>query len=252
MVPAKRVAVVLAVLAVAVPATVGAGIFAHCGICGLNFGFGLGCGCGPCGMCHMPRPACVCPAPVLPAPVSMVPVTQTHFRQEQFVTYRDVPRTEIRREAFVEQVPVTVMVSQTRFRDVAYQVTQRVAETHSRMVPVQTVNYAPGCSAPVSAACSGPAVIGTAFAPSPAAYAETIPYAVPTAVTPLTPSAGIPTLPPITVSPYGTSPVVPAYPDGPATDSWETIRPRTPSHPTSGNSLFRPAPSAATVWQSSF
>lgn len=257
MILAKRVAIVLAVLAVAVPASVGAGIFANCGICGLNFGFGISCNCRPCMGCHMPPPACACPAPapMLPAPVSMRPIVQTQYRQEQFVTYRDVPRTQVRREAFVEQVPVTVMMSQTRYRDVAFQVTERVAEAHTRMVPVQHVNYVPSCSRPVSVGCSGAGpILGTSYAPPPAspAFAGAIPQAVPTAVTPISPSASLPTLPPIIISPYGQGPAVPAYPDIPATDNWETIRPRTPSRPTSGSSLFRPAPSAATVWQSSF
>jgi hypothetical protein len=90
---------------------------------------------------------------------------------QQVMTYRDVPRVQFRREAFVEQVPVsvpeqvtvdeggyqmvwvsrpvtktvarTVMQAQTRYRDVAFQTTERVVETHTQMIPRQTMRYIP-------------------------------------------------------------------------------------------------------------
>jgi hypothetical protein len=68
-------------------------------------------------------------------------------------------------------------------------------------------------------------------------------------------------MPPLTISPgrvsenAGSIPV-PQYPDVPATNSsWQSIRPRAQSNlapPSPTRSAFRPAPSAAAVWQSRF
>lgn len=254
----KRVVVLIGVLSVAVPATSWAclpGLF-----CGMPFGH---CICPPCVTCHLPPPSCVCVVPVVPViPVVPVqttlrPVVQTQYRQEQVVTYRDVPTIQHRREAFIEQVPVTayervtetvyvpqqvtkmvprtVMQPQTRYRDVAYQVNQRVAETHTRLVPQQTVSYVPEVRQ--AASCAG------SFGPTS--------YAPPAA-----PAAAIPTMPPISVSPSGSHVTVPQYPDIPATNtSWQTIAPRAQSNlapPSPARGVFRPAPSAAAVWQSRF
>lgn len=270
----KRVAVMIGVLSVAVPATSWAclpGLF-----CGMPFGH---CICPPCVTCHLPPPSCICVVPVVPViPVVPVqttlrPVVQTQYRQEQVVTYRDVPTIQHRREAFIEQVPVTayervtetvyvpqqvtkmvprtVLQPQTRYRDVAYQVNQRVAETQTRLVPQQTVSYVPEVRQ--AASCAG------SFGPT--SY-----------IPPAAPAAAIPTMPPITVSPGRVSEnpaftpgrvsenpaytPVPQYPDVPTTNtSWQTIAPRAQSNlapPSPARGAFRPAPSAAAVWQSRF
>jgi hypothetical protein len=184
-------------------------------------------------------------------------VSQTGFRQEQIVTYQDVPRTEIRREAYVEQVPVTtyervtetvyvpqqvtklvprtVVQSRTRYRDVAYQVTQRIARTHTHFVPQPVAGCNTCGSAPL-------------FAPAGIAPAPTV---VPTA--PATDTV-IPTMPSIQVTPHDSATDVPEYDDA----GWQTVRPRRQSSPTRsgppvrGTSFSRQAPSAATVWRSKF
>lgn len=265
----RNLLVAAAVVAVVLPATSLAGLFGPCGFCGLSFS---SCFCPPCQMCHHAPAACACPQPVYQT--GLRPVVQTQYRQEQVVTYRDVPRTEMRREAYVEQVPVTtyeqvtetvyvpqqvtrsvprtVMQPQTRYRDIAYQVTERVAQTETRLVPQQTVGLVPEMR-PV-AGCNTCGAASAAFVP-----ATVTPYPVPATVPAAVPSATIPSMPAIQVSPHGTHQHethqhVPAYDDV----EWQTIRPRNkpaPAHPTPpvrGASHFRPAPSAATVWQSRF
>ena len=146
------------VVAVVLPASSPAGVY-------FNLGFGFGCT-----GCRRPAMNCVCPPPAPICPP--VPVLQQSYVPQQFVSYEDVPRIEYRRQAFTEQVPVTtyehvtetvyvpqqvtrtvprtVMTEQTRYRDVAFQTTQRIARTHTRMVP-QTIGFTPvsapgGCS----------------------------------------------------------------------------------------------------------
>lgn len=252
--------VATAVVAIVIPATSMAGLFGPCGFCGLPF---ASCFCAPCHVCHLAPAACLCPAPVYQT--GLRPVVQTQYRQEQVVTYRDVPRTQVRREAFVEQVPVTayeqvtetvyvpqqvtkmvprtVLQAQTRYRDVAYQVTERVAQTETRLVPQATIGYVP--QLPAVAGCNTCGATAPSFLPAAA-----VPAAVPSA----SPTTVIPSMPPIRVTPGETHQTVPEYDDV----EWQTIRPRnksTPvqkSPPVRGASMFRPAPSAATVWQSRF
>jgi hypothetical protein len=240
----KKLAVIAAVLSVVVPATSWACFpcLFGCGGCGMPW---ASCLCPPCITCHHPPAMCTCAVPVVP--VVAVPIVQARYRQEQFVTYRDVPSVHVRREAYVENVPVTTYQPvtetvyvpqqvtklvpqtayqpQTRYRDVAYQVTQRVAETQTRFVPLQT------------ASCAGS--IG------PTSYiAPPVPAASPT--------AALPSTPPITVSPFGANVPVPRYPDVPATNSsWRPMPSQSSSTP-AARGAFRPAPSAATVWQSKF
>jgi hypothetical protein len=242
----------IVVVAVVLPASSFAGIY-------FNLGFGIGCG-----GCGHARPQCVCPTPCYGCPPAAGPVLQSSYVPQQFVTYQDVPRTEIRRQAFVEQVPVTtyeqvtetvyvpqqvtrtiprtVMTEQTRYRDVAFQTTQRIAQTQTRFVPQPTIGFAPvsGCNSCGSS--------GIGFAPSAIpGYPSVVPTADPG-------PASIPSMPSISVSPYSTPSLVPQYDD----INWSEVRPRTAptpsrSHaPIRGTSLFRPAPSAATVWQSRF
>ena len=78
-----------------------------------------------------------------------------------------------------------------------------------------------------------------------------MPAAAPTIMAPS--SSVIPSMPAISISPYGTPGAVPQYDDV----NWSNVRPRTAPAPSSyapvrGTSLFRPAPSAATVWQARF
>src|SRR5690606_7167450 len=67
-----------------------------------------------CRKCTRPMPECCCPpvvAPVVtPAVVpqtTLQPVVETRYRQESVVTHRDVVETHVRREAYLETVPVT-------------------------------------------------------------------------------------------------------------------------------------------------
>lgn len=234
------------VVAVVLPASSLAGFY-------FNLGFGLGCGgcgfslasclCPPCGGCYQPRPSCVCPpmaAPVLPtgcAPAVQIQ-RQAYVEQVPVTTYQQVTETVYVPQQVTRSVPRTVMVQQTRYRDVAYQ------------SPQPTVGFAPvsGCSS-----CGD----GAGFTPvSIPGYPGIAPTAVPRAVVPSEAApypAAIPSMPSISVSPYSTPAAVPQYDDV----NWTDVRPRTPTPsrthaPVRGTSLFRPAPSAATVWQSRF
>lgn len=240
----RNLFVAAAVLAIVLPATSIAGLFGPCGFCGNPF---AGCHCAPCETCHLAPAACTCHAAG----------TMT-FRAQPLVTYEEVPRTEIRREAYVEQVPVTtyervtetvyvpqqvtklvprtVLQPQTRYRDVAYQVTERIARTQVRYVP-QTVA---GCNA--CEATPMPAQVGiTPFVPA-------------TPAAPAAADSAIPTMPSIQVPPQDPHRAVPEYDD----TGWETVRPRIRTRPSQsgtpvhGTSFSRTAPSAATVWRSRF
>ena len=57
------------------------------------------------------------------------PVVQTQYRQEQYLTYRDVPTVQVRREAYVENVPVTTYQQVTETVYVPQQVTKVVPQT---------------------------------------------------------------------------------------------------------------------------
>lgn len=251
---ARNLIVVVAVTGVVLPMTAreclsglgfNIGLWGPCGGCGFGLDF---CLCSPCNWCFQPPAHCGCGAPPMYAPPPTL-VPQATCLPQQFVTYRDVPQTQIRREAYVENVPVTAlqpvtrtvmvpqqvteMVPQTvyqpqmRYRDVAYQTVQRVAETHTMLVPQPTVAFAQPVSS-YAPSCAAPGVPSYGL----------LPTATPLSVTPAYSSPSIPTMPSITVSPYGTNPV-PQYPDVTA-------------NPTSSrrSSMFRPAPSAARVQQS--
>jgi len=237
--------VVAAVVAIAVvlPASSLAGFY-------FNVGFGLGCGgcglslasclCPPCFACHQPRPACVCPQPVAPVlpPTSCAPSVQiqrqAYIEQVPVTTYQQVTDTVYVPQQVTRTIPRTVMTQQTRFRDVAVQTMQPMAQPFA---PVMSA----GCSS-----CGGSQV---GFAPTAiSGYPGVAP--TPTSIAP-GPYA-VPSMPSISVSPYA-DPAVPQYDDV----SWSNVRPRTPTPsrihaPVRGTSLFRPAPSAATVWQSRF
>lgn len=183
------------------------------------------------------------------------PVVETRFRPEQYTTYRNVTEMRTERQQVMETVPVTAYrqvqvdkgqyqmvwvpkmvtecVPETRFeqrvsyRDIQRPITRQVAETHTRMVPYQTVHmqtqqFRTVMAAPAPCATCLPSgaapILGMAppmapamtFAPSmPAA-----PYAPPSTAssyslppipqsTAVPQSAGIPSMPAITVTPGG-------------------------------------------------
>lgn len=252
------------VVAVVLPASSFAGAYFH-----LGFGFG-------CTGCYRPPMQCACPAPAPICPPA--PVLRQSYVPQQVVSYEDVPRIEYRRQAYTEQVPVTtyeqvaetvyvpqqvtrtvprtVMTQQTRYHDVAFQTTERIARTHTQMVPQTTIGFRP---VPAPGGCSSCGETSLGLAPMaapqyrsvlPAAAAPTI--MAPTIVAPA--HGGIPSMPAISISPYDAPGAVPQYDDV----HWSNVRPRTAPIPGStgvpvrGASLFRPAPTAATVWQSRF
>lgn len=97
------------------------------------------------------------------------PVVSTQYRQQQQVSYRDVPQTQYRQEARYESVPVTTYEnvtvdeggyqqvwvpnlvtksvakqgyqSQLTYRSVPYQVTQRIPEVTTQYIPEQRTSY---------------------------------------------------------------------------------------------------------------
>jgi hypothetical protein len=94
----------------------------------------------PCNPCAQPLMA---PAMQPMYQTQLRPVYQTTLQPQQFVTYQQVPQVQYQRQAYVEQVPVTVYQPQVRYRDVAVQVNQVVAQMQTQYVPRQTVQYIP-------------------------------------------------------------------------------------------------------------
>lgn len=126
------------------------------------------------------------PRPIVAPPVMIAPVcpqVQTSYRQEHYVTYQPVTRTQVRREAVAVTVPVTTqkqvtvdeggyqmvwvpklrtktvaetkLQQQVQYRDVPYQVVENVPRVQTRLVPQRTVMssaprlaVAPGCCQP--------------------------------------------------------------------------------------------------------
>lgn len=240
------------------------------------------------------------------------PVVQTHLRAQQVTTFRDVTETHVRNETVVENVPTTtyrsvtvdeggyqmvwvpkpvtkqvaqtVVQQQVKTRSVPYQVTRRIPQISTQLVPVQTVHHvtetvpmpmtamavpAPLFIPPMAASCNtcgSPTTAGLPYLAPQIGYAS--PF-VPQAAT----TASIPTMPAITV-PLPQTALAPA----PATnysevDQLQTVPARgasanrartsesggsqavpTPmdeaNHGQRRTSMFVPAPSAATVWNS--
>ena len=100
---------------------------------------------GRCGqpVCGQPQCGCSCGtvAPVEtyipPASIPMA-LPMTSMVPEPVTTYKNVTRTMVRREAYRVNVPVTTYKQEVRYRDVPYQVSQRVAKTEMRYVPRTT------------------------------------------------------------------------------------------------------------------
>ena len=254
-----------------------------------------------CETCEMPHARCSC--------TQTRPVVQTQLRAQQVTTYRDVTETHVRNETIVENVPsttyrnvtvdegnyqmmwvpkpVTKQVTQTvvqqqvKTRAVPYQVTRRVPQISTQLVPVQTVQHVTETvpfSAPMTAmampmiapSCNScghqTTAMGLPYLSNQIGYAPSF-----THVTPMT--AAIPTMPAITVplpqtafapTPISAEPIVEQWQTIPARGSAES-RSRSDESPSSRpvptpmdeanqiprrTSMFVPAPSAATVWNS--
>lgn len=151
------------------------------------------------------RPGCGCQAqavPIYSAPQPVVqqmyrPVYETQYRQQQVMTYQDVVRTQVRREQQVVSVPVTttrqvtvdagsyqmvwvpkvetrniqetVVQQQVQYRDVPYQVVERIPQMQTQVIPQQTVRYVPEYR---TVYMNSGAIYGTAAVPTPVVAAE--------------------------------------------------------------------------------
>jgi len=250
------------------------------------------CPCGPsrfpsapcnCGPTFTPQPAPSSSdgpllAPAIPSAYHYAPTPVcTTLQPRQVTTYRNVPTVEYRREAYVENVPVTtyeqitvprtVYQPQTRYRDVAYTVNRQVAQTHTEYVRQPSVSYAwpvPTASAPgaigsqPTAYSLTPQSISPAYSPS----SFRAPYAGPARDVVPTPIA----LPPSRPASSQAATLQPPQPY--AENSWQTVPQRQAEESTGieqmsgyspayspppvkpSRSMFQPAPSAASVWQS--
>lgn len=158
--------------------------------------------CRTCGQCQQ---HCPCQA--------TMPIVETRYRQIPQVSYQDVVQTQYRQEAFLENVPVTAYrkitvdegsyqriwvpkivakqvpytTQQQRigYRSVPYQVTRRIPQVSTRLVPEQTVRYATqqhqaafhtGCNTCASTATAWPTVSATA--PATGIYSRSAPTQV--------------------------------------------------------------------------
>jgi len=212
------------------------------------------------------------------------PVAETTLQPRQVVTYQTVPQIQHQRQAVIENVPVTtyqqvtvdeggyqmvwvprpvtkqvaqtVLQPQTRYRDVAVQVNQQVAQVQTQLVPQQVVRYVPETRL-VGMQPAGAQIVGWQPGPAPM-YAGAIPGAIGT-FAPTT--AGLPayTLPgePVQTIAAPTDLLVPggSYLTPPASrvaaEEWSTIQQRQSTAPAAQAApQAATAPSAATVWQS--
>lgn len=261
-----------------------------------------------CETCEMPHAQCSC--------TQTRPVVQTQLRAQQVTTYRDVTETHVRNETIVENVPsttyrnvtvdegnyqmvwvpkqVTKQVAQTvvqqqvKTRSVPYQVTRRVPQISTQLVPMQTVQHitetvpfsmpmtAMAMPAPIAmpyaaASCNScghsSTALGLPYLSNQIGYAPSFVQAAPM-------TASIPTMPAITVPLPQTALAPTPIAAESSVEQWQTIpargssgsRPRSYESPSSRavpapmdeasqslprrTSMFVPAPSAATVWNS--
>ncbi len=229
----------------------------------------------------MAAPSCGCGQPFA-APIAqpvfstqLQPVIETAMRPQQVVTYKDVPQTVYQRQAYVEnvpmttyrtvtvdqgsyqmvwvpklvqkQIPQTVYVPQTRYRDVAVQVNRRIAQVQTQMVPQQVVRYVPR-----SQQVAMPSIVGwQAIPPQYGVIAS--PQSVPTAAG--MPQFTLPGEPTDTASriPTPDPQFIQTTPSQNVDNEWSTIRQRS-ALPGDGRTSFNHSrregvPSAATVWQ---
>lgn len=228
---------------------------------------------GCCATCDMPQAQCTC--------TQTRPVVQTELRQQQVTTYRDVTETHVRNETIVQNVPITtcknvtvdeggyqmvwvprpvtkqvaqtVIQQQTAVRAVPYQVTRRVPQISTQLVPVQTVHHVTENVPMMAMAMPAPIPVATAsscntcgnsmtsmapqyplptygaaymppaqaYIPQPQAYLQPAPMA-PNA------SASIPTMPAISV-PLPQTALSPSPTPDSSTEQWQTI----PTRPSS-------------------
>ncbi len=242
----------------------------------------------PCGPTFVP-PVAPGIGPSLPAPASSayncaVPPACATLQPRQVTTYRSVPTIQYRREAYVENVPVTtyqqvtvprtVYQTQTRYRDVAYTVNRQVAETHTQYVPQPVFGALP--PQPMAAAPYANTYQSTAFGLSPQfaspIASPTYPAAMPASSFAAPPVSRVPS--PIALPPTPSSQAATLQSPQPYVESqWQTVpkrqarqntgvhqmgglqpayAPRPASYPQLRHSrpMFQPAPTAATVWQS--
>jgi hypothetical protein len=235
-----------------------------------------------CETCEMPQAQCSCQQTHVQTQTRVQmqtrtrPVVQTQLRPQQVTTYRDVTETKVRNETVVENVPsttyknvtvdeggyqmvwvpkpVTKQVAQTviqqqvKTRSVPYQVTRRVPEVSTQMVPVQTVQHvteqipvvtqvpvmttmsvpvqAPMMFRTASSSCNvcdhGATAMHAPMLSQQFGYAPQISYAPSTVYAPLTASS-IQTMPAITVpvpqTAQGPTPIAAERP----TEQWQTV-----------------------------
>lgn len=252
-----------------------------------------------CETCEMPHAQCSC--------TQTRPVIQTQLRAQQVTTYRDITETHVRNETVVENVPsttyrnvtvdegnyqmvwvpkpVTKQVAQTvvqqqvKTRSVPYQVTRRVPQISTQLVPVQTVHHitetvpfsAPMTAmaipaAPCNSCGHSSAAMGMPYLSGQIGYAPSFVQTAPA-------TASIPTMPAITVPLPQTALAPTPISTESHVEQWQTIpargssdgRSRSYESPSSRTvptpldeanqsprrtSMFTPAPSAATVWNS--
>lgn len=173
---------------------------------------------------------------------------QTQLIPQQTISYRDVPQIQYRQEPYTTNLPVTTYQQVTQYRNVPYQTTARIPQISTQYVPQMTA------AAPCNTCTSG--LAGSYYGATASTF--DLPYAPTPSSMPQT--AAIPEYPYPAQQPYTT-----------AADGWQTIPQRQASSPTEvqqmgyipsyGNQpqrqvapsgMFRPAPSAASAWQSPF
>lgn len=195
------------------------------------------------------------------------PVCQTTLQPQQYTTYHNVPTVQYRREAYTENVPVTTYQPQTRYRDVAYTVNRQVAQTHTRYVPQTHVSYAP--QYPVATAPCRTCDQSTAYGVSPQ-FASPAPYSTSYSGLPVYESASATAEVPTPIALPQTPAATLQQPEqtSSAEQDWQTVpqrhaqndsgvqqmgawtRSAEPRRLSPHRSMFQPAPSAASVWQS--
>jgi hypothetical protein len=230
------------------------------------------------------------------------PVVTTQLRPQAVTTFRDVTETQMQQKQVVENVPVTttknVTVDEGGFQmvwvpkpvtkqvaettvqqqvktvSVPVQVTRRVPQMATQMVPVQSVQYvtehvpvqAMAIARPACTTCGNGQAFGMPlFAPQMGYVApayQAVPYA--TAVIPQTPASFAPTQQTASISAPAFQPTASQQETAPARSSsepYETVPARggvpmpkdeatSAPAPARKTSMFNGVPSAAAVWQS--
>jgi hypothetical protein len=216
--------------------------------------FGHGCGLqNPCGCCPTPgigpsyvpplsSPPILSPQPTFP-PTSCNPCdmgfAHTQLVPQQTITYREVPQIQYRQETYTEQVPVTTFQQVTRMRSVPYQTMTRIPQISTQYVP--QISSAP-CNPCLSGLTTTPFIDSgmPMYSPTPSMQPQ---------------MNGVPEYPYPATQPQADA------------GGWQTIPqrqadganvqqmgyfPQAAPQPTRRQSMFQPAPSAATAWQSRF